>query len=364
MAERKFTDAEKLAAYDNFGSARKAAEALGCSHQIILRAVHRRDADPAIQKAMDEVGSEMTPNVVWVKTKSHSVMLVPAKTDERESLADQIKEVFADIQPIAKIPEPKHEIATDYMTVYPIADAHIGMYAWAQECGEDYDSDIAVRYLEEGMGYLINASKPSETAIVINAGDFLHADDNTNATPRSKHALDVDGRHFRTVHYAIKISIKILEMAAQKHQKVIYRALRGNHDEHSHMHLTFALHYHFANNPRVEVEVNPMDFFVHEFGKVMICAHHGDKAKAERLVLHAADAWPDIWGRTRHRYYFTGHLHHTRVTDIGGMQHEQLRAATKKDQYAVSHSYTAHSQLQAITYHREKGESSRVVHNY
>jgi hypothetical protein len=42
---------------------------------------------------------------------------------------------------------------------------------------------------------------------------------------------------------------------------------------------------------------------------------------------------------------------------------EQLRAVTSRDAYAVSHAYTARAQLQAITYHRDKGEVSRVKVN-
>ena len=43
-----------------------------------------------------------------------------------------------------------------------------------------------------------------------------------------------------------------------------------------------------------------------------------------------------------------------------GVQWEQLRALTAKDAYARSHAYCARAQLQAVTYHREKGEVSRV----
>jgi hypothetical protein len=49
--------------------------------------------------------------------------------------------------------------------------------------------------------------------------------------------------------------------------------------------------------------------------------------------------------------------------DIGGVQCEQLRAITGRDAYAAAHSYTARAQLQAITFHRERGEVQRVKVN-
>jgi len=67
-----------------------------------------------------------------------------------------------------------------------------------------------------------------------------------------------------------------------------------------------------------------------------------------------------MWGRTRHRFYFTGHMHHAKMQDIGGVQVEQMRAAAPRDAYAASHAYASRSELQAITYHKDSGEVSRV----
>jgi len=69
-----------------------------------------------------------------------------------------------------------------------------------------------------------------------------------------------------------------------------------------------------------------------------------------------ADQFAETWGRTKHRHLWTGHLHHAKASDIGGVYHEQLRAVTARDAYAFSHAYTARAQLQAITMHREGGE--------
>ena len=95
----------------------------------------------------------------------------------------------------------------------------------------------------------------------------------------------------------------------------------------------------------------------------MIAAHHGDKAKPERLVMFLADEHAKMWGKTKYRFLWTGHLHHHKSADIGGVQWEQLRAMTARDAYAVAHSYSARAQLQAITLHRSGGEIQRVKVN-
>ena len=363
----KYTDKELVEAYKKHGSFRKAANALGLSFESVRRRVNRHKIDPAVKAGMDAVNTDIEPSVLWAKTHkdgttTYSALLNP-KSKSTAQILEAIEQRFEHLKPIKAI-KPDAVANSDLMTVYPIFDAHIGMRAWGEEVGEDYDSDIAVRYITKGITECVEGSPASDTAIIINGGDMMHADDNNNQTPKSKHALDVDSRHFKTIDTVIALSAALIEIAAKKHRKVIYRALRGNHDEHSHIALTMALYQRYRNSDNIVIEKAPSDFFVHRFGKVMVAAHHGDKGSATNLVLQAADKWPEMWGQTRHRYYYIGHKHHKEFKDIGGMSCEMLRAATKPDSYSDSHSFTGKSQLRAITYHREKGECARKIVNY
>jgi hypothetical protein len=346
--------------------ARQLARDLSVSHTIIYRAVKRHknnlNQDPAVKRVMEQVDTGLVPGMIWLKDKNKSVRLDPKRPDPTE-IALQIKEIFEDIEPTPVIETPT-DCNSELLTLYTIADFHLGLRAWAAEVGEDYDSEIAINYLREGVAEMVNGSPASETAIILNVGDFLHADDNNNATPRSKHVLDVDTRHFKTIDTAIQVTIDCIELALRKHSKVVYRALRGNHDEHSHMYLTFALAQRYRLHENVTIEQTPNDYFVYQFDKVMIASHHGDKSNAKNLVLFISDVFAKTWGDTKHRYLFTGHKHHYQGEDIGGMRWEGLRAATKKDVYAYSHGYCGQSQLQSVTYHKKKGERSRVVVNY
>jgi hypothetical protein len=232
--------------------------------------------------------------------------------------------------------------------------------AWGRETGEDYDTAKGCARVREWVARAVAASPPSGTAVILDVGDYTHADDDTNQTPQSRHALSVDTRHFRTLDMGIAALGSAIEAARAKHRRVIVRILPGNHNRTSYMATMFALAERYRNEPAVEVQKVPGEFFVHEFGRVMIAAHHGDKAKADRIVHSVADEAAEIWGRTRHRFLFLGHLHHHKSQDIGGMKCETLRAVTARDAYAVSHAYSARAQLSGITYHRETGEHTRV----
>jgi hypothetical protein len=257
------------------------------------------------------------------------------------------------------LPPPQH-VDDDLCTLYPISDVHIGMQAWGKETGKDYSTDAAASRLRSWVGQCVAASPAAKTAIVLDVGDLTHADDVTNQTPTSKHVLDVDTRHFRTLDVTIQALVHCIDLAAQKHENVIVRILPGNHNVNSYLAVMFALAERYRDNPRIRVQKVPGEFFVHQFGRVMLAAHHGDKAKADRIVHMLADRYAEVWGKTDHRFLFTGHLHHHKSQDIGGVQWEQLRAVTARDAYATAHAFSARAQLQAVTFHREKGEVSRV----
>lgn len=354
--------AEAKEAVELHGSYKAAARAMGIHPTTVKELYEKATRDPAVNEAMDAVGTGLVPSVAWIKTKptdnapGYSVMLRPQI--DPASLADEIKAALIDLPPADPVSPPEHHDA-DLLTIYPIADAHIGMMAWGKETGEDYDTSIAVDRLRQWIGRAVDSSPASSEAIILDVGDLTHADDQTNQTPRSKHVLDVDTRHFRTLEMTISALSYAIEYALRRHARVTVRILPGNHNLTSYMAIMFALAERYRNEPRVTVQKVPGEFFVHRFGDCFISAHHGHGGKPERMVLFLADEYASDWGQTRHRFLFTGHLHHHKSADIGGVTWEQLRAVTARDAYAVGNAYSARAQLQAITLHRTKGEIQR-----
>lgn len=352
------------------GAIKAAAEAVGRSEKTVkhwLEAYRRWTAqDPAIQEGMQAVGTGLVPKLAWAKTKTAkdgtqltdwSVMLKPDPLPD-ETL-DRIRSAFEGMEAAAPVPAPAYA-DEDLCTVYPIADRHNGLRAWGRETGEDYNVRIASARLKEWMGRCIEASPPSGLAVILDVGDGEHMDDATNATPKSRHALDVDSRIFLTVETSVESLAASVEMALAKHARVVVRILPGNHNPTLYLAVMFSLAERYRNEPRVEVQKVPGEFWVERFGDCMMASHHGDKAKPQQMVMFLADEYAKIWGKTRHRFLWTAHLHHLKADDIGGVQWEQLRALTARDAHAVSSAYSARAQLQAITLHKTWGEIQRV----
>lgn len=345
-----------------YGDVAAASRASGIPDATLRRRYSQAKRDPGIRAAMRAVNTEMVPKSAWLKTKpdeegnSYSVQLVPKQ--EAVSLED-IRSIFEGLKPADPVPAPEL-CDDDLLTIYPIADRHNGLRAWGRETGEDYDTKIASRRLTDWMGRCIASSPASGTAVILDVGDGEHMDDATNATPKSRHVLDVDSRVFLTLETSVESLAACVEMALGKHKRVIVRILPGNHNPTLYIAVMFALAERYRNEPRVEVQKVPGEFFVHRFGECLIASHHGDKAKPERIVMFLAHDHAKEWGATRHRFLFTGHLHSHKSADIGGVMWEQLRAVTARDAYSVSHAYCAMAQLQGITLHRTRGEIQRV----
>lgn len=299
----------------------------------------------------------------WVKSKDASYRFsIPEQEQDREDIIEAIKDALADV-PQATITKPPKETNESLCTYYPLVDVHLGMLAWGEEVGEDYDSKLASARVKDAMRDLVDSSPQSKRGVVLNIGDFTHANDATNKTA-SGHVLDVDSRMYKTIFAATDLAVSCIEAAKEKHEAVVYRGLRGNHDRDAHIGVTCGLSNRYADDPRVDVIADPNDFFFDEWGSVMIAAHHGDKAKPERLVLNAADEQAAMWGRTKYRHYFTGHIHHDSSKDIGGMKWESFRTLAPRDAYAHSHAYSSRQSMVAITMHKQFGERVRNSVNY
>lgn len=333
------------------------ADKMGLSKRQVRRRLESAERDPAIQGAMDAIGSGMEPSTVWVKTDGYSVMLRPEKKDGGYTLED-IVAAFDNITPALPVAPPA-SVNDDLLTMYPLFDFHYGMLAWGAETGQDYDTKLAETDLHMALEKTFAMTPDSAEALLLVGGDFFHANDNNAETPQSKHKLDVDGRHKRVLRSGVDLLAHVCKRLLEKHTKVTVRVLEGNHDRESHEVLTIGLDQRYHSEPRLMVDMRGKDLFDMQWGDCLIAAHHGDKSKPERLALHIADN-VGYWSETYHRHVYTGHIHHHRALDLGAIQWESLRAFCPADAYAAGHHYSSRRQMQSVTFHKSDGMVLRV----
>ena len=319
----------------------KIAETLGISRSAAQRRIAALDVDPAIQTAMNTIGTQIVPGMTWIKTDAKGNITYSARVDnkpEQVDIVDRVAEAFADIPSVAVTPPVS--IDGDHMTVYPLYDMHIGMMAWGRETrGQDFDLKLMKSDLMQSIAKVMARSPDSAEALIILGGDTIHVNDHFNETPASGHHQDADGRFEKIIDVAIEAISGAIELVAQKHASVKVVVLRGNHDETSHVVLKAALRQRYRDTDHIDFPVmhgmDKSEIFWTAFGDVLIVAHHGDKAKPERLALIAADRCPDWSGKTC-RVILTGHLHSLKVQDMPGVTHYTLRAFCPPDAYGAN----------------------------
>jgi predicted phosphodiesterase len=292
----------------------------------------------------------------WIKTKEQT------QTD----LIAAIKEEFAQYKGTAKLTRPPKETLADLMQVYPIVDPHVGMLSWGPETGESNDLKLGSERVQNGLSRLISLSPPAETAVIVNTGDFFHADDQRNVTPKSGHQLDVDGRSQKVKWAGVNLLRSSIDFALQRHKRVIVKNLKGNHDPESASWLNIALGLFYANEPRVEIDVEDgnNDIWLHLFGVNYIGATHGHTMKPERMAMVMADDNPEYWGASKYRWMIFGHIHHETVKEVGSVRCESFRQPVPKDAHAHSHGYRAGNSMSAVTLHKSDGEIGRHKINF
>ena len=286
----------------------------------------------------------------WVKTKTDSVI---------PDLTAALKAAFADHAGGAKLVKPHKATDADLLSVYPIADQHVGLLSWGKETGEDYDLKIGCERLRSCMVRLVGQSPPSKQAIILNLGDFQHTDNSTNATPRGGNLLDVDSRYFKILQAGVQLMMDCIDTALQKHETVLVRNLAGNHDPHAAIALTIALGAFYSKNDRVTVSDDPSDFFYHRFGQTLIGATHGHKSKPDKMAMDMAVRCREDWGNTAYHWMMFGNVHHETAKECGDVRVESFQTLVAKDAYAAGAGYNAGQSLQSITLHRDLGEVGR-----
>lgn len=359
---------DTLDAYNQYGS----AEATALATRLTVDTVRRRIAQ-ATQRGIGSIpnSGRLPPGMLIDKvsmlhaadgelklqwTKGSIVLPIP-------DMVEAMKDGLADIKPLDIPDEPKNT-NDDFLTVYPLADLHLGMYTWAEETGANYDVEHGTQLLLGSVASLARRSEPTDSAILLNLGDFFHSDSDENRTRRSGAALDVDTRYARVLRTGVRVAAQSALLLLERHRRLTIRSIPGNHDPYGALALQIALAETFRGNERVTVDLDPGPFWAYQFGRVMLGAAHGDTIKPETMPGVFAAKYPAIWGSTDYRYGLMGHRHRFKripSDENHGMQVEVFQTLAPKDAWNNAQGYTSGRSMSAILYSLTEGDIGRMI---
>ncbi len=287
----------------------------------------------------------------WVKSTADDQAMETAMEEFAANLAEGVKGLSG------ITPAPEH-CDDDLMCVIPIGDPHFGLRVWAQEGGDNFDLDMAEKLTCSALDRLIASAPPAKTAMLLNLGDHFHSDNQSNTTTAGT-VVDVDGRWAKIQQIGLRSMLYCIRRLLEKHETVIFRINRGNHDKHSSYALALMISCYFHDEPRVQVDLSPAAAYYYQFGKNLIASTHGDTMKGSAMMGVMAADQPKMWGDTAYRYWYVGHVHHVDKKEYPGGIVEYFRTLAAGDAWHNGQGYRSGRDMCLIVLHKEHGEVER-----
>lgn len=351
------------------GTATLAAEALdrdvtGINHH--LRRVRGRAAQAGVK--LDEVTTrtvrytDADGNVITERRRSTNK--VDPHTRTYEAWCEAVEDYCANkIKPLPKTKfakQPKRN--PDLIDKLVLTDYHLGMLACLEETGDNWDTKIARKQALAFIDEAIERSSNAQTALLNVLGDFLHWDSLIAETPTSRHVVDTDTRYQRLIRVALRLGIDIVRKLLTRYETVHVMICEGNHDLSGSAWLRESLRVFFADEDRVVFVNSDIPYYAMQWGYIMLAAHHGHiKAKQKLPEFFASEPrFREMWGQCTYCYIDTGHLHHEHRKESGGAYVEQHPTLASRDGYAARGGFISHRGAYVTTYHKERGEDSRI----
>lgn len=300
--------------------------------------------------------SDGKPRAQWVKSTED-------QERQKQLVEEMIKGFIDDIPRYTPVIKEYnvYERPEEFMAILPIGDLHVGMMAWKDECGHDWSLKHVEQAVKLAFTDVVNKCPPCELGVLINLGDFAHRDGRYAITPNSGHQLDVDSRYPKMVRMCVRLKRFLIELMLTKFTKVIDINVSGNHDPCLSIILSECLTHVYENEPRVTIDNEPKPMHYVEFGNNMIVTTHGDTIKMDRVPGVAATDAAEMWGRTKHRYGLTGHIHSENKKEYPGMVVESFRTLAAADSFAAWYGWRSGRDTRAIIYHKEHGKQYEII---
>jgi hypothetical protein len=289
------------------------------------------------------------------------VIQEPEKKSLKERLAIMIEGVKDDLKGFKKPVKEPAKVNADYLAMYMIGDHHFGMLADSETKidDDDWDVKIATKILVDATDRLANRVGNAEVGVLLNVGDFFHADSSANTTTKGT-PVDVDTRIGKTFKLAGRLFQILINKMLLTHKEIVVINVRGNHDSDMACHLSSSLELLYSQEPRVNILPNYSKFIHYQWHNNLFVFHHGDRMKHEQILQTVIKNLDDQWSQSKNRYCHLGHIHHHIAREIGSMHFEHWGSLTSTDQWHSDSGYGAERSMTAVVYHKDNGEDSRV----
>jgi len=263
-----------------------------------------------------------------------------------------------------KYPKFKRENIKDaHCLVFDPSDIHIGKICSSFETGEEYNSQIAVKRVRDGLRGIIQKASgyQIDKVIFITGNDILHVD-NAKSSTTSLTSQDTDGMWYDNFMMAKKLLVDCIEkLLTIADVEVVFNP--SNHDFTHGFMLLDSISSWFHNCKQITFNNNMSHRKYTVYGNNLIGTTHMDGAKVDKLHGLMAEEASEFWHQCKHRYIYGHHIHHKTSKDVFSVCIETLRSPSGTDGWhhrkGFQHSPKA---IEGFIHHKTQGKVASLLH--
>lgn len=276
-----------------------------------------------------------------------------------ESAMENLSRTYTPPPPLATPRGTKGEAWKPWALLYSPTDLHYGKYHWAKYGGgPTFDRERCRDRLMVATQHLVERL-PSRPEVVVSCigSDWFNADNVQGKTTSATHTMDMDGTPEQMWEEGIALCLDAHELIRDVGDELWIVLQRGNHDDMLSGAMFSVLKAWFKNDPKVRFHDGRGPYNYLQYGSSMFQITHGHgEHRAAKLANIMAHERPEMWGRTKYKYCFTGNLHHQATHEEGGVLCFLLPSLTGSDRWSTKSGYMmARPGLMGLCFDREAG---------
>ena len=335
------------------------------SLRLVVGSIRREGGNIGVQEACDELGVSINDApMMWLKGDGASIMVKNPKykQDDYNQFKEEIIDSIVGHEPVyPKI--TRSNVIDGHLLVIDPADIHVGKLCDSFEVGEEYNAQIAVQRVHEGVQGILDKTSGFniDKILFVGGNDVLHID-TPNRTTTGGTPQDTDGMWYRNFLDAKKLYVEILEKLITI-ADVHFVFNPSNHDYQSGFFLADCIQTHFRQCENITFDCSIAHRKYYTYGDNLIGTTHGDGAKQQDLPLIMANESSD-WSTTKHRYIYTHHVHHKSAKDFHGCTVESLRSPSGTDSWHHKKGFGVGGikAVEGFLHHKDYGQICRITH--
>lgn len=250
-----------------------------------------------------------------------------------------------------------------FAVVANTGELHYGKAGWISETGESYNREIAEKRLVDARQNMLeevaDRGRPEKFIWAI-GNDFLHIDNELGTTTKGT-PQDCDGTAARILREGFELLIRDADsLLAVAPIEVVY--VPGNHDHLLTTAMLTMLESWYAKNGLVTVNFTARSRSYVKYGQSILGFTHGDGAlKAKDYISTMAKEAAEFWSTTKHRAFFTGHLHTEVVRELTGGTAYQMKSLSGQDRYHERNGYLSEAGMCSYIVDSDKGVTGSII---